>query len=84
MSHDHNSINEVLIAKLQSLKNVSSIGNEDNVILEPCILGERVCIVRPRGVKNEYFHFYVGVLNDFEFDLLRALNTTLSQLRHNS
>lgn len=52
MSYDHNSINEVEIAKLQSLKNVSSTRNEDAVILEPCIPGERVCIARPRGVKK--------------------------------
>lgn len=42
MSYDHNSIDEVEITKLWSLKNVSSIGNEDDVILEPCILGECV------------------------------------------
>lgn len=64
-SYNHNSIDEVKITKLQSLKNISSIGNGDDVILEPCIPGECVCIAYPRGAKNEYFHFYAGVLEDF-------------------
>lgn len=93
MSYDHNSIDEVEIVKLRSLKNVSSTGSKEDVILEPCIPGECVCITHPRGVKDEYFHFYVGVLEyfnihipiiDFESDLLRALNTAPSQLHHNS
>lgn len=92
-SYDHNSIDEVEIAKLRSLKNISSIGNEDYVILEPCILGECVCIVRPRGAKDEHFHFYARVLEDFnihlpltnfEFDLLKTLNVAPSQLCPNS
>lgn len=50
-------------------------------------------IVRPRGVKDEYFHFYVEVLEDFnihlpftdfEFDLLKTINTAPSQLCPNS
>lgn len=92
MSYDYNFIDEVEIDKLRSLRNVSSTGNEDDVILEPCILGERVCVALPREVKDEYFHFYVGVLEDFnihlpftdfEFDLLRTLNIAPSQLRPN-
>lgn len=93
MSYDHSSINEVEIAKLRSLKNVSSTRNKDNVILEPCIPGERVCIACPRGVKEEYFHVYTGVLEDFnihppfidfEFDILKTLNVAPSKLHHNS
>lgn len=92
MSYDRSSIDEVKIAKLRSLKNISSTGNEDDVVLEPCIPRECVCIVRPRGVKDEYFYFHVGVLEDFkihlpfadfESRLLRTLNTALSQLRPN-
>ncbi|KAI5401710.1 hypothetical protein KIW84_066252 [Lathyrus oleraceus] len=59
VSYDHNSIYEMEIPELRPLKNVSSIGNENNVILEPCIQGECVCVARPKGVKDEYFHFYV-------------------------
>lgn len=62
MSYGHSSIDEVETAKLKSLKNISSTKNEDDIVLESCILGKRVCIVRLRGVKDEYFHFYVGVL----------------------
>lgn len=40
--YDHCSLDEVEIAKLRSLKNVSATRNEDDVILEPCILGECV------------------------------------------
>lgn len=69
VSYDHNFIDEMEIPELRPLKNVSSIGNEDNVILEPCIQGECVCIARPKGVKNEYFHFYVKVLEDFNIHI---------------
>lgn len=50
-------------------------------------------IVRPRGVKDEYFHLYVGVLDDFkihlpfinfEYGMLRTINTAPSKLRPNS
>lgn len=50
-------------------------------------------MAHPRGVKDEYFHFYVKVLedfkihlpfNDFEFDLLKTLNVAHSQLCPNS
>lgn len=93
MSYDHSSIDEVEIAELRPLKNISSTGNEDGVILEPCIPGEHVCIVRPRGVKYEYLYFYVSVLEDFkihlpftnfESDLLRTLSTAPSQIHPNN
>lgn len=93
MSYNHNCIYEVEIAKFRSLRNVSSTGNEDDVILEPCILRECVCIDLPRGVKDEYFYFYVGVLEDFnihipftdfESDLLKTLKIVPSQLCPNS
>lgn len=44
MSYDQNCIDEVEISKLRTLRNVSSTGNEDVIILEPCIPGECVCI----------------------------------------
>ncbi|KAI5399032.1 hypothetical protein KIW84_064412 [Lathyrus oleraceus] len=87
MSYDHSFIEEVDISRLRSLKNISSTRNEDDVVLEPCIPRERVCIVHPKGVKDEYFHFYDGVLDnfkihlpftDFESDLLRTLNISPS------
>lgn len=61
-SYDHSSIDKVKIDKLWSLKNISSTGNEDDVILEPCILGECVFIARPKGAKDEYFsHICRGI-----------------------
>lgn len=69
ISYDYNCINEVKIAKLRSLRNVSPTENEDDVVLEPCIPGECICITHHRGVKYEYFHFYVGVLEDFNIHL---------------
>lgn len=56
MIYDHRSIDEVEITKLQSLMNISSTRHEDGFVLEPCIPRERVCIVLPRGVKEEYFY----------------------------
>lgn len=87
ISYDHSSIDEVEIAKLRSLMNISSNGNEKDIVLESCIPGERVCVIHPRLVKEEYLHLYVGVLEDFkihlpftefEFDLLKTLNTAHS------
>ena len=61
-------------------------------MLEPCVVGERVRITRPKGVSDEYFYFYSGVIEDFkiripftdfESDLLKTLNITPSQLRLN-
>lgn len=93
ISYDHSSTDEVEIVKLLSLRNYSSTRNEYDVILEPCILGERVCIVSPSGVKDEYFYFYVSVLedfkihipfSDFESNLLITIKIAPSQLLSNS
>lgn len=83
MSYDHISINEVKIAKIRSLMDISFTGNEDDIVLVSCIPGEHFCIGLPRGVNDEYFHLYAGVLEDFkvcltvtnfESDLLKTLN----------
>lgn len=56
------------------------------------MVGERVCITRPRGVPEEYFYFYSEVIEDFkihipftdfEYDLIKTLNIVLSQLHLN-
>lgn len=69
------------------------MGNDKDDILEYCIKGERVCITRPRGVSDEYFNFYSRVIedfkiripfSDFEYDLLKTLNITPSQIHPNS
>lgn len=62
---------------------ISYTSNEDDVILGPCIQGERVIMTRSREVSDEYFYFYIGVIEyfkiwisftNFEFDLLTILN----------
>lgn len=92
MSYDHSSNDNVEITKLPSLNNISSTGNEDDFILEPC-LPIRVCISHPKGVKDEFFHFYVGELedfkirlpfSDFEVVILKIINFPLSQFRPNN
>lgn len=60
--YDHSIIDESYISKLRSNTLISSIGNEEDVILEPCVVGESVCITRPKGVLEEYFYFYLGVI----------------------
>lgn len=92
LSYDHNTIDDSDISKLWSNKKISSIKNEEDVVLEPCVDGERVCITWPKGVSVEYFYFYSGVIEDFkiripfidfESNLFKTLNNTPSQLRPN-
>lgn len=80
------------ISKLRSNKQISYTGNEEDVVLEPCVVGERVYITRPKGVSDEYFYFYSGVIEDFKIrihftnfepDMLKTLNIAPSQLRPN-
>lgn len=61
-------------------------------MLEPCMENERVCITRPKGVPDEYFYLYSGVIEDFkihipftyfESGLLKTLNVAPFQLRPN-
>lgn len=75
------------ISKLCSDNQISSTGNEEDVVLEPCVFGERVCITRPKGELDEYFYFYSVVTKDFkihipfttfEFDLFQTLNISPS------
>lgn len=54
------------IGKFCSNMNLSSIGNEEDMILEPCVDGERVCIYHPRGVLDELFYLHIGILEDLK------------------
>lgn len=92
LSYDHNTIDDTDISKLQSSKHIYSTGNEEDVVLEPYVDGERVCITRPKGVAGKYFYFYSRVIEDFnicipftnfESNLLKTLNVTPSQLHPN-
>ena len=71
---------------------VSSTGREEDIDLLPCLPGEIVCVLRPKGVK-EIFHMYGTVLEKFgvkipftrfEMDVLRFLNVAPTQIRTNS
>lgn len=92
LSYNHNIIDESYISKLHSNTSVSFTGNEEDVILEPCVTGEKVCTICPKEVSNKYFYFYSGVIEDFkvhfpftnfESNLLKTLNIDPSQLRPN-
>lgn len=65
----------------RSKLSISSIGHEEDVIVTPCIPGEKVCIQCPKGVKDEMYHMYAAVLEEFrvkipftpfEMDVLRV------------
>ncbi|KEH16385.1 hypothetical protein MTR_0202s0040 [Medicago truncatula] len=71
---------------------VSSTMREEDIILTPCPPGEKVCTMRPKGVK-EIFHMYGAVLEEFgvkipftlfEMDVLRLLNVAPTQIHPNS
>lgn len=72
---------------------ISSIGHEEDVIVTPCIPGEKVCIQCPKGVKDEMYHMYAAVLEEFkvkipftpfDMDVLKFVNMTPSQIQPNS
>lgn len=92
LSYDHNVIDESYISKLHSNNHIFSTGNEEDAVLEPYVVGERVCITRPKGVSDGYFYFYSGKIEDFkicipfiafEYDLIQTQNIDPSQLRQN-
>ncbi|AES76998.2 hypothetical protein MTR_6g090350 [Medicago truncatula] len=71
---------------------VSSTMREEDIVLSPCPPGEKVCIIRPKGVR-EVFHMYGAVLEEFgvkipftlfEMDVLRLLNVAPTQIHPNS
>lgn len=89
LSYNYSIIVESYISKFRPTTLVSSTRNEDDVILEPCVAGERVYIILPKEVSDEYFYFYSRVIEDFkvrfpftdfESDLLKTLNIAPSQL----
>lgn len=72
---------------------ILNIGEECDVILEPCTISEKVCLYYPPRFPNEIFYFYKDLLDtlrvgipftNFEPDLLIFLNLDPSQLLQNS
>lgn len=78
--YNHNVIDDNDISKLYSNKQISSTKNEKDVMLESCVVGERVCITRSNGVSDEYFYFYSGVIEDFKI-LSHSLTLNLTSLK---
>ncbi|KEH15510.1 hypothetical protein MTR_0909s0020 [Medicago truncatula] len=71
---------------------ISATKREEDIVLAPCPPSEKVCTMRPRGVK-EIFHMYVVVLEEFgvkipftlfEMDVLHLLNVAPTQIHPNS
>lgn len=92
LSYKNNSVKHNDIEKLLAKRNVSSTRNEEDVILEVCEESEVVCLFHPKGVGEEFFYFYLRVLDnfkihfpftDFEADILTTLNIAPVQLRPN-
>lgn len=92
LSYNHSIIEESYISNLHSTTSASSTRNEEDVILKPCVTGERMCTIRPKEVSDEYFYFYSGVIEDFKVlfpftdfdsDLLKTRNIAPSKLHPN-
>lgn len=92
LSYDHLIIDVKYIFKIWSNRQISSTSKEEDVVLEPCILDERVCITWPTELLGDCCYFYFGVIEDFnicipftdfESDLLKILNTASSLLHLN-
>lgn len=43
----------------------SNTGDEADIILEPCVPYEMVCMRWSTEIPDEYFYFYPGVIEDF-------------------
>ncbi|AES70118.2 hypothetical protein MTR_3g048220 [Medicago truncatula] len=83
---------EAKINFFSSKLSVSSTTREEDIVLAPCPPDEKVCSMRPKGVK-EIFHMYGAVLEEFgvripftlfEMDVLRMLNVAPTQIHPNS
>lgn len=48
---------------------MSRIEIKDDVILELCVRGDKVCMQGPFGIENELLYFYIGVFEDFRVDI---------------
>jgi hypothetical protein len=77
----------------RSKLSISYNGHEEDVIVTPCIPNEKVCIQCPKGVKDEMYHMYAAVLeqfrvkipfNPFEMDVLKYFNMEPLQIQPNS
>lgn len=56
-------INKAKVRVFHKYLTVTFIGNEEDVILEPCVKGEKACMRRPQEVKNKCLSMYMCVLS---------------------
>lgn len=69
LSYKNSAVNYSDIGKLRASKNLSSIGNEENVILETFEKGWSIFLFRPKGIDEEFFYFYLEVLDVFKIQI---------------
>jgi len=83
---------QVKVNLFRSKNAVSTNGREEDIDMKPCPPGEKVCVLRPKGVR-EIFHMYGAVLEEFgvqipftlfQMDVLRFLNVAPTQIHPNS
>lgn len=89
LSYELVCLNEPYVNNFQDQCELSNISDYCNIILEPCIPCEKVCMRRPPRVHDEDFYFYSGVIEDFgmgipftifQTEILRPLNVSHFQL----
>jgi len=77
----------------RSKLDISSTGNEEDVVVFSCDVDDRVCDQEMASEQDEYFLMYMAVLEEFgmkipftpfEMDVLKFLNVAPSQIRPNS
>lgn len=83
LSYKNSSVVHSEIEKLCAKNNISSTGNKEDVILEVFGEGEVICLFRLKGVNEELFYFYLGVLDEIKMhfpfiDFVAILLTTLN------
>lgn len=65
LKYKKSSVTREDIGKLRAKRDISSNGDEEDVVLELCVEGEVVCLFRPKGVDNVFFYFYLSLLDGF-------------------
>lgn len=72
---------------------MSKTGDEPDIILEPCVSDEKVCMRHSPRVSDEFFYFYSSFIEYFgvaipfimfQYELLRTLNVASSQFNPDS
>lgn len=59
---------------------IFNMGNKANIVIEPCLDGEKDCIRWPKGVDDKCFYFYAKVILNFGVNI----HVAPVQFHHNS